>query len=109
MMTERERERDTRLRNSRNKDVVPLPPPVARIVGVDSVAYCAEDWGSAEGSKYSKGRLIYSVFIFIVQVTVRSARSGDSRGPFPSRRESISIYDFREIYGREDEVIAGTP
>ena len=50
---------------------MPLPPPVARIVGVDSVAYCAEDWSSAEGNKYSKGRLIYSVFIFIVQVTKR--------------------------------------
>ena len=41
-----------------------LPGPVARIVGVDYVAYCAEEWGN----KYSNGRLIYSIFIFIVQV-----------------------------------------
>ena len=50
------------------QDVVHLPPPVARIVGVDSVAYCAEEWGN----KYSNGRLIYSIFIFIVQVIPRS-------------------------------------
>ena len=46
------------------QDVINFPPPVANIVGVDSVAYCAEEWGN----KYSKGRLIYSIFIFIVQV-----------------------------------------
>ena len=45
-----------------------LPAPVARIVGVDYVAYCAEEWGN----KYSNGRLIYSIFIFIVQVELIS-------------------------------------
>ena len=52
------------------QNVMHLPGPVARIVGVDYVAYCAEEWGN----KYSNGRLIYSIFIFIVQVKLTSGQ-----------------------------------
>ena len=32
------------------------------IAGLETVAYCAEEWG-----EYKRGRLIYSIFIFVVQ------------------------------------------
>ena len=39
-----------------------MPGPVALIVGAESVAYCAEEWG-----EYERGRLVFSIFSFVVQ------------------------------------------
>jgi hypothetical protein len=40
-----------------------MPPPVVKIIGDQSIAYCAEEWG-----EYEKGRLVYSCFSLVVQV-----------------------------------------
>ena len=63
-----------------------LPGPVARIVGVDYVAYCAEEWGN----KYSNGRLIYSIFIFIVQVELTSGHGLLS--PHPHNADPLEAF-----------------
>ena len=47
--------------------VIPMPAPIAKVINDDSIAYCAEEWG-----KYEKGRLIYSCFSILVQVSLNS-------------------------------------
>ena len=44
-----------------------MPAPIAKVINDDSIAYCAEEWG-----KYEKGRLIYSCFSILVQVSLKS-------------------------------------
>ena len=44
-----------------------MPAPIAKVINDDSIAYCAEEWG-----KYEKGRLIYSCFSILVQVSLNS-------------------------------------
>ena len=43
-----------------------MPAPIAKVINDDSIAYCAEEWG-----KYEKGRLIYSCFSILVQVSLK--------------------------------------
>ncbi len=53
-------------------DVLPMPRAVVEIVHAESVAYCGEEWG-----EYEKGRLVYSVFVFVVQVRSIIVRHSD--------------------------------
>ena len=46
-----------------NLKVIPMPPPVAKIIQDNAIAYCAEEWG-----EYEKGRLVYSCFSLLLQV-----------------------------------------
>jgi hypothetical protein len=46
--------------------VVPIPHILMNMVGDTSIAYCAEEWG-----EYKRGRLVYSVFSLVVQVTFK--------------------------------------
>ena len=48
-----------------------MPAPIAKVINDDSIAYCAEEWG-----KYEKGRLIYSCFSILVQVSLKSRPFG---------------------------------
>ena len=52
---------------SHSFQVIPMPAPIAKVINDDSIAYCAEEWG-----KYEKGRLIYSCFSILVQVSLKS-------------------------------------
>ena len=53
-----------------------MPAPIAKVINDDSIAYCAEEWG-----KYEKGRLIYSCFSILVQVSLKLKPFGFSRFP----------------------------
>ena len=44
-------------------EIIPMSEQLIKVIGDDSIAYCAEKWG-----EYEKGRLIFSCFTLVVQV-----------------------------------------
>ena len=44
-------------------EIIPMSKQLIKVIGDDSIAYCAEKWG-----EYEKGRLIFSCFTLVVQV-----------------------------------------